>query len=421
MQAGDRAPHETRTQSSFAELEADARLAAGERSVFVDLTPHSEVPSGAPIGVHRSSDRAGQLAAQPFTNEDIMRLFNPMEATASSTARGTAASSTFSFDNDEDDTAFPPPPSRPITSAPDPPRNASTISSNLHDVLEALAHHDLGREPTDADSQLLQLILISGACTAPNALQLFLQVLRTDADVATVLHHATEAVNRVRQQLLGTSAHPTAELPPGASPLLDESIRAAVRLGVHAVMAGAPPYSPSGFPSRLPSAAPDPSAHPSSSRDGPTARHLFPPSTPSPALPSVPEQAVETHRRALLLVDESPPWSRDSCRKLAQFIHSRGRYRTFSSPCTERSPFALRSASFSTLGNRRAPVRRHRLYRPLPTWLCPHIPVCFSHCDAPTCLHQLAHTSMAPPRHLPQQPRESLVGFSKYNPLCDIT
>lgn len=64
-----------------------------------------------------------------------MRLFNPMEATASSTARGTAASSTFSFDNDEDDTAFPPPPSRPITSAPDPPRNASTISSNLHDVL----------------------------------------------------------------------------------------------------------------------------------------------------------------------------------------------------------------------------------------------------------------------------------------------
>ena len=45
-----------RTQSSFAELDALARLAAGEQNVFVDLTPHSEASSGAPIGAHRPSE-----------------------------------------------------------------------------------------------------------------------------------------------------------------------------------------------------------------------------------------------------------------------------------------------------------------------------------------------------------------------------
>ena len=51
MQAGDSAPGDERTQASFAELDALARLAAGEQHVFVDLTPIltplSETSSGA--------------------------------------------------------------------------------------------------------------------------------------------------------------------------------------------------------------------------------------------------------------------------------------------------------------------------------------------------------------------------------------
>ena len=185
MQAGNPEPSDEpsdeRTQSSFAELDALARRAAGEHNVL-STSRHNRNPlqfrsAHAVLIIPPRSTPQTLLHPPRIACASLTRAHQHLLPTRSSIAaqyfttpaswqrliRGRTLPCSFTI-------------SQPLSAVR--ARTASSIQSSLQDVLEALSAHDLGCEPTDADTQLLQLILISDTCSPPHALQLLIPKTR---------------------------------------------------------------------------------------------------------------------------------------------------------------------------------------------------------------------------------------------------